>query len=87
MYKFYFGTFKNQKFDLIERYRYDKYGDEKLLCKFGITHNNDAAKRFDPSINDGYQKSKKYLDWDIKIEFSRSFDTKEEAEYYLKTTK
>ena len=81
-YKFYFATFKNKKFELIESYRYCKWGDEKFLCKFGITHNNDAAKRFDPSVNDSYQKSEKYLDWDISIDFSRSFDTKEEAEAY-----
>lgn len=70
MYKFYFCTFENTKFHVPENY---------VFCKFGITHQLDVLRRFDPSINDGYVKSDKYLDWNIKADFSILFDTKEEA--------
>jgi hypothetical protein len=53
--------------------------ENKVFCKFGITHRDDVLMRFDPDIDDGYVKSKKYLDWDIKVDFSMWFDTKEEA--------
>lgn len=51
----------------------------KVFCKFGITHQSDVLRRFDPSVDDGYHKSEKYLEWDIKCDFSMFFDTKEEA--------
>ena len=51
----------------------------KVFCKFGITHQSDVLRRFDPSVDDGYYKSEKYLEWDIKCDFSMFFDTKEEA--------
>ena len=70
-YKFYFCTFKNKKFQVPEN---------KIFCKFGITHQSDVLRRFDPAIDDGYVKSEKYLDWDIKADFSMVFDTKEQAE-------
>lgn len=70
-YKFYFLTMKNKKFQIPEN---------RVFVKFGITHRNDVLERFDPSVDDGYVKSEKYLDWDIKADFSISFDTKEEAE-------
>jgi hypothetical protein len=70
-YKFYFCTFRNTKFLVPE---------EKVFVKFGITHNIDVLSRFNPDKDDGYSKSKKYLDWDIKADFSIWFDTKEEAE-------
>lgn len=70
-YKFYFCTFENTKFRVPENY---------VFCKFGITHQLDVLRRFDPSINDGYVKSEKYLDWKIAADFSMMFDTKEQAE-------
>lgn len=70
-YKFYFLTMRNKKF---------KVPEGKVFCKFGITHQSDVLRRFDPSVDDGYFKSPKYLDWDIKPDFSIFFDTKEEAE-------
>ena len=69
-YKFYFCTFVNKLFQV---------PNNKVFCKFGITHQSDVLRRFDPSIDDGYVKSDKYLDWDIKADFSILFDTKEEA--------
>jgi hypothetical protein len=71
MYKFYFCTFKNNVFSSPA---------DKVFCKFGITHNNDVLARFNPNVDDGYKKSDKYLDWDIKADFSMWFDTKEAAE-------
>tara|TARA_A100001201_G_scaffold11770_1_gene15489 strand:- start:6102 stop:6521 length:420 start_codon:yes stop_codon:yes gene_type:complete len=71
MYKFYFLTMRNKKFQVPEN---------KVFCKFGITHQPDVLRRFDPTVDDGYKKSEKYLDWDIKADFSMLFDTKEEAE-------
>lgn len=56
--------------------------ENKVFCKFGITHQKDVLRRFDPSVDDGYKKSEKYLDWDIKIDFSMWFDTKDDAERY-----
>lgn len=73
MYKFYFLTMKNKVFEM---------PTDKVFCKFGITHRSDALERFDPSINDGYTKSEKYLDWDIKVDFSMFFETKEQAKAY-----
>ena len=37
-------------------------------------------KCFDIDIDNGYVKSKKYLDWDINADFSMHIDTREEAE-------
>ena len=71
MYKFYFLTMKNKVFPM---------EGNKVFCKFGITHQSDVLRRFDPSVDDGYTKSEKYLDWDIKVDFSMFFETKEEAE-------
>lgn len=71
MYKFYFCTFTNKKFQAPEG---------KVFCKFGITHQSDVLRRFDPTVDDGYVKSEKYLDWNIKADFSMIFDTKEQAE-------
>ena len=71
MYKFYFLTMRNKKFQIPEN---------KVFSKFGITHQADVLRRFDPTVDDGYKKSEKYLDWDIKVDFSMWFDTKEEAE-------
>ena len=70
MYKFYFLTLRNKVFPL---------DGNKVFCKFGITHQSDVLRRFDPSVDDGYHKSEKYLEWDIKCDFSMFFDTKEEA--------
>ena len=70
-YKFYFLTMRNKVFQVPEN---------KVFCKFGITHQSDVLHRFDPSVDDGYVKSEKYLDWDIKCDFSMFFDTKELAE-------
>ena len=70
-YKFYFLTMKNKVFPNPEG---------KVFCKFGITYRDDVLMRFDPDISDGYTKSEKYLDWDIKADFSMWFDTKEQAE-------
>lgn len=72
-YKFYFCTFRNEKFQTPEG---------KVFCKFGITHNSDVLARFNPKVDDGYVKSEKYSDWHIKADFSMWFDTKEEAEAY-----
>lgn len=71
MHKFYFCTFTNKMF---------KVPENKVFCKFGITHQSDVLRRFDPTIDDGYVKSERYLDWDIKADFSMVFDTKELAE-------
>ena len=56
-YKFYFLTMRNNKFQVPEG---------KVFCKFGITHQSDVLRRFNPDVDDGYFKSPKYLDWDIK---------------------
>ena len=69
-YKFYFCTFRNNIFNTPEG---------KVFCKFGITHNYDVLARFNPNVDNGYQKSLKYLEWDIKADFSMWFNTKEEA--------
>lgn len=71
MYKFYFLTMRNKKFQTPEN---------KVFCKFGVTHQSDVLRRFDPSVDDGYTKSQKYLDWDIKCDFSMFYNTREEAE-------
>lgn len=70
-YKFYFCTFRNNKF---------KVPEGKVFCKFGITHNSNVLSRFNPNVNDGYKKSEKYLDWNIKADFSMWFDSRELAE-------
>lgn len=51
-----------------------------VFGKFGNTHHFNVLDRFDPSVDDGYVKSEKYLDWDIKADFSMKFETKEQAE-------
>lgn len=73
MYKFYFLTMRNNVFPTPEN---------KVFCKFGITHRSEVLERFDPNVDDGYVKSQKYFDWDIKADFSMFFDTKEEAKAY-----
>jgi hypothetical protein len=61
-----------------------KNPDPKVFCKFGVTHKPDVLDRFNPDIFDGYTKSEKYLDWDIKVEFSMWFETEDEARAYEK---
>lgn len=51
--------------------------DGKKLIKFGVTHHMDIMKRFDPKVDDGYQKN--YEDWIILPKYSQVFYTKEEA--------
>ena len=75
MYKFYFLTMRNKVF---------QNPADKVFCKFGVTHRNNVLERFDPNVDDGYVKSEKYHDWDIKADFSMFFDTKEQAEAYEK---
>lgn len=59
--KFYFCTFENMKFKVPTGY---------VFGKFGITQKKDILARFDPSVDDGYFKSPKYLDWKISPTFS-----------------
>lgn len=68
-YKFYVCEFRNKKYPI---------PDDRVLVKFGITRHMDVLKRFDPSVNDGYEKN--YSDWDIVCKFSQLCLTKEEAE-------
>ena len=53
-----------------------------VFIKAGITHHMDVMKRFDPSVDDGYQKN--YDDWKIVCKFSQVFQSKEEAESFEK---
>lgn len=53
-------------------------GDGKKLIKFGITHHMDIMKRFNPEVNDGYEKN--YDDWIILPKYSQVFYSKEDAE-------
>jgi len=53
-----------------------------VFIKAGITHHMDAMKRFDPSVDDGYQKN--YEDWNIMCKFSQVFKSKELAEKFEK---
>lgn len=75
MYKFYFIAMKNKVF---------QNPTDKVFYKFGVTHKPDVLDRFNPDVHDGYVKSQKYLDWDIKVEFSMWFETEEEARAYEK---
>jgi len=68
-YKFYIAKATNNKHPIPEN---------KQFLKFGITHHMDAAKRFDPTQDDGYDK--KYEDWDFRIMFSLVCKTREQAE-------
>ena len=51
-----------------------------VFIKAGITRHMDVMKRFDPSVDDGYQKN--YDDWNIVCKFSELFYSKKEAEAY-----
>ena len=53
---------------------------DKVFIKIGITHHMDAMKRFDPTVDDGYEKN--YEDWEFDCKFSRKFPSKQEAEKY-----
>ncbi len=69
-YKFYIVEMLNKKY-------LGPYDGRKLI-KFGITHHMDIMKRFDPNVNDGYEKN--YDDWIILPKYSQVYHTKEEAE-------
>ncbi len=53
-----------------------------VFIKAGITHHMDVMKRFNPAVNDGYDKN--YDDWDIVCKFSQVFQSKEEAQSFEK---
>ena len=69
-YKLYIVEMRNRK--------YLGPNDGKKLIKFGITHHMDIMKRFDPEVDDGYEKN--YGDWIILPKYSQVFYSKEEAE-------
>lgn len=69
-YKFYVCEFRNRLYPTPEGFTF---------LKFGITHHTDVMKRFDPRVNDGYEKH--YEDWDIRCKFSVSLPTQRWAEY------
>lgn len=55
--------------------------DNRGFIKIGVTHHYDAAKRFDASVNDGYEKN--YEDWDIRVLYSIVSDVAAEMERYI----
>jgi len=69
MYKFYICEFKNKRFPM-------KDGD--VFVKFGITHHWDVMDRFNPAVDDGYDKN--YHDWEITCKFSWALPSKADAE-------
>lgn len=70
MYKLYVVQMQNTK--------HVKPNDGKIIIKFGVTHHMDVMDRFNPNINDGYQKN--YEDWKIWPRYSQVYKTREEAE-------
>ena len=52
--------------------------ERRVLVKFGVTHHDTVENRFDPSVDDGYDKSMlhNYLKLD-KVLFSRKMNVKE----------
>lgn len=70
-YKFYLMQFNNKVY---------KAPNDVIFIKAGITHHMDVMKRFDPSVDDGYQKN--YEDWEIICKFSRVFKSLAEAKAY-----
>ena len=67
--KFYARDFKNIKYE---------NNTGKVWMKFGITHHDDAEKRFDESVDDGYEKN--YDDWDGETQFSWNNLTDKQAD-------
>jgi len=58
--KFYVRDMVNKVYSIPE--------ESKRWVKFGQTHHTDADNRFNPEIDDGYEKN--YEDWDGKTAFS-----------------
>ena len=73
-YKFYLSEWTNKYYPTPKGH---------VFIKAGITHHiDDAYKRFDPSVDDGYPKN--YEDWNIVIKNSLLFKSKALAEQYEK---
>ena len=66
--KFYARDFENIKYE---------NDTGKVWLKFGITHHGDAEKRFDESVDDGYEKN--YQDWKGDTAFSWNDLTNKQA--------
>ena len=73
-YKVYVMEVRNKKYPMPD--------SDKVFIKIGHTHHMDVMKRFDPSVDDGYEKN--YEDWEFTCKFSRVFKTKQEAEAFEK---
>ena len=67
--KFYARDFENIKY---------KNNTGKVWLKFGKTHHGDAEKRFDESVDDGYEKN--YQDWKGNTAFSWNNLTDKQAD-------
>lgn len=70
-YKFYLMEFTNKFYPTPAGFTF---------IKPGITHHMEALDRFNPSVNDGYQKN--YEDWNIVCKFSRVFKSLAEAKAF-----
>lgn len=80
MYKFYFCTLRNKKFEIKSNELTLFKDNPKVFVKFGKTHHLNVLDRFNPNVNDGYKKSEKYLDWEIVCDFSWKFPNHDEAD-------
>jgi len=54
--------------------------DNHVFVKVGITHHQNILDRFNPKVNDGYEKN--YQDWKISPDFSVRFNDIEKAKKY-----
>jgi len=68
-YKFYIVEMSNKHYPTPEGY---------VFVKFGITHHMNIMDRFNPLVNDGYEKN--YEDWNIVPKFSIACESKARAE-------
>lgn len=50
---------------------------DRAFVKFGITHHGNVEDRFNPLVEDGYEKN--YEDWEIRCLFSQLVPTKDHA--------
>lgn len=62
----------------MENTKHVKPNDGRRIIKFGTTHHMDIMNRFNPDVDDGYEKN--YQDWKIRPCYSQVYNTKEEAQ-------
>ena len=67
------------KFPILKQFKYNRYGEEMCFIKPGHTHHGDVVKRFDPTVQDGYNKSEKYLDFTFRPLWSLMMDSYQDA--------